>query len=150
MKNLIWGILVIISIPIFGQANSTKFSEDKRDKCYAKVFKKDEYEEDEMTLFLYIGKETKNIELDTLYFKLKEATNQLIYLGWMEDLENLGIDENADDLEQYVFVQDTSETQEVIQETFEYSKLIQKGGFTEWAEILCDFAISTYLVLIKK
>ena len=148
MKSIIWGLITITSFSIYGQSNSPLIPIELQ-KCYAEVFVEDQYEKSEMTLFLFTGEETNNVDLDTLYFKVEEETNQLVYVGRIEDLNISEIDENAKDIEKFIFVQDTSETQEIVEETFEYEELIQKNGYTKWIEVLCDLG-EEYLIELQE
>ena len=92
----------------------------------------------------------RDITIDTLYFRLREETNQLVYLGWIEDLKKYDLNENSEGLEKLIFVQDRSETQEVVEETFEYLELIKEYGYKEWTRVVCEGNALMYLPRIQE
>lgn len=152
MKILIWVILIVVQIPTYtySQVNRDFPSNGKAGKCFAKAFIQSEYVKDEMTLLVYTGDKIEDITIDTLYFRLRKETNQLVYIGWIEDLKKFDFNENSDGIEKIIFVQDTSETQEVVKETFEYLELIRENDEIGWIRVVCEGNLQEYLIEIQE
>jgi len=105
-------------------------------KCYAKCLIGDVYEKVEETFYIYTGDDKSEIELDSIYLRINDITSEVIYLGYEDELT-----ENEFKMKEYyekvVFIPNDFETEDYIAETISYLKLVKKGGFTEWKEVLC-------------
>jgi len=113
-------------------------------KCYAKCQILDVYEEQEETFRIYTKTRDKKIELDSVYFTINED-GDWIYVGFENELTTDQI-ENEDELERIVFLTDRTETNDYVEETISYKRLIKKGGI-EWREVLCAEKINSRIFM---
>ena len=118
-------------------------------KCYAKSYIEHEYIEEEMTLLIYVGDENTEIRLDTLYFKKKKDSNELVYIGGRKELIYKDLDKGREGVEEYIFVEDTLQTKDVLEEEIQYLEVVQENEISIWKEVICENLVPEYIEEIE-
>jgi len=137
MNKITYLILVIFQLIFTDQIKS---QDGFSGQCYAKMLT-DDNKKDNIKFFVYTGNDDNDIKLDTLFIRYNRGTNQkdeAIYLGDSKQLEDLDIDKDSEDIEMIVFVKDTIQTQNFIEESFNI-----------WIQVLCDMDVSKLLFRIQ-
>lgn len=143
-------MIILASLIFCGIENSNGQSSDipmnaEPGKCYAKCLIPDKYKEVEETFAVFIGEPQKDVQLDSLYFRIEKYTGNLIYLGRINDL-NKEQSEAIDQLEKVVIVKNEGDVKNYIEETLTFKKLDKIGGFPDWKEVLCANRINNRLI----
>ncbi len=136
IKNLflVSSIIVSTNILLIGQPGDFPMAQEPG-KCYAKCLIADKYETIEETFAIYTGEFNKAVELDSMYFKIDEYSNELIYLGYKNNLDHFQLGD-IESFEKIVFLTNPEEVEDYIEETIVYQRL-NEAASTEWREVVC-------------
>lgn len=123
-------------------------------KCYAKCLIGNQFEYWEESYPIYLGEYDRNLDyLEEMELILHGGTTK--WVKRTADKNCLSADPNdclvwvlievPEEIEIITIVTDTSQTPDYEWETFEFSALIEKGGFTEWKEVVCNYKVNAEL-----
>lgn len=124
-------------------------------KCYAKCLMGDVFEEEKSgnSIPIYAGTDVDQDFVEKREIVISEPTTK--WAKRKADKNCLSADPNdclvwclvevpGETIEAYV-VTDTSQTDDYYWEDIPVKKLVQKGGFTKWEEVICDYEVTAEL-----
>ena len=131
--------LLIIQFGICQHTNYELPPTNTEGKCFAKIKIGNIYEYYKEELPIYIGENSNNISLDSIFLDYVEEFDELLYLGHIHDLTKKE-KKNLTKFEKIVYITDvkTINPDEYIMETITYAEILEERNYIEWREILCS------------
>lgn len=121
-------------------------------KCYAKCLIPDQYQVKEIDLAIYTGADN-SIKLEK--YILTEGTEKTQWTkkrvencrsSSLDDCLIWCLDTIKVEEESVMYLADTTTTKDYVNETFYKRQLIEKGGFTDWREVVCEKYVSVKFI----
>ena len=126
-------------------------------KCYAKCLVTDQYAEDSEEYIVYTGDESlEDVDFETISIEIKAASTRWVKKKADKNCQSADpddclvwcLEESPAETKEIRVLKDTSQTTNYeIQSIAQYT-LDEKGGFTEWREVLCEKDIT--LTVVKR
>ncbi len=145
LQKIMFLVFILTAIAEKGIAQIKEIPfEMKSDKCYGKQLLPIEFEIEKIALPIYIGNGKDDVDLDTISIQLSEehAIWELMERPDSKTIVDCLVEVPAV-IEEFVVVKDTSHNAFFVVEYVEIKRIVKKGGFSEWREILCRTGITS-------